>query len=321
MATGEDLVTHLRRFLVLIVAACVAFAAGIALGGGPLQGESADRTADLTAQRDALESRVDALDRARVIDEAVAAAAAPRLLAGRLEGRTITVLTLPGTDEESVSQLRSTLRAAGGSVAVSAALSPDLIDPAKKTYVDSVATNSVSGEPGLAEIVTGETYDRIGALIARAYVGTQDNTTLDETATLVDSELEGARLVQVEGEPGRRGSLAVLVGPAPDDDAATLEAQRLILTSISRALVRSSDGFVLIQPEGAGSAESLAATMRADEELGADRSWSAVNVDEGAAAHLTGAYALAAASAGNGGVFGVQAGTASLPPGLTPPTD
>ena len=33
------LVSHLRRFLVLIVAVCSALAVGIALGGGPLQGE------------------------------------------------------------------------------------------------------------------------------------------------------------------------------------------------------------------------------------------------------------------------------------------
>jgi hypothetical protein len=314
-------VTHLRRFLLLIVAGCVAFAAGIALGGGPLQGESDDNSADVAAERDDLAARVDSLEASRILDESLAQTAAPDLLGARLDGRTVTVLALPDTDEEQVAGLRSAIREAGGSVAVTARLAPDLIDPAKKTYVDSVASNSVSGQPGLAEIVTGETYDQIGALISRAYVGTSDNTALDETATLVDSELQGARLVDVDGEPGRRGSLVVLVGPAPNDDAATIEAQQVILTAISRGLVRGSDGLLVVQPEGEDPAQSLAAALGSDQTLGSDLTWSAVNVAEGTAAHVTGVYALAAAAAGKGGVFGVQSGVPVLPPGLTPPTD
>jgi hypothetical protein len=307
--------------LLLVVAACVAFAVGIALGGGPLQGESDDNSAALAAERDDLEASVDALEQARVLDEALAQTAAPGMLGTRLEGRTVTVLMLPGADEDAVAGLRAAIRSAGGTVAVTASFAPDLIDPAKKTYVDSVATNSVSGEPGLAEIVTGETYDRIGALIARAYVGNRENTTLDETATLVDSELQGARLVVVDGEPGRRGSLVVVVGPAADDDPATVEAQQVIMTAIGRALIRASDGFLMVQPDGQDSAQSIGAALGTDQTLATDQSWSVSNVTEGTAAQVTGVYALAAAAGGKGGVFGVQSGVPVLPPGLTPPTD
>jgi hypothetical protein len=313
--------TNLRRHLLLVVAVCVALAAGIALGGGPLQGESEDRTGDLTAERDALRDELAAVQDERILDQALLDAASTGLVGSRLDGRTVTVLQLPGTDAEAVTGLLEAVREAGGSVAVNAHLSPQLLDPAQKTYVDSVATNSVSGEPALEEAVTGETYDRIGALIARAYVGTAEDSALDETATLIDSELQGAELVEVEGEPGRTGSLVVLVGPLAEEDPATLEAHNVILTAISRALVRRGDAFLLARPTGGNPEASLASALGTDPTLVEDTTWSVLNVVEGAAAQVTAVYALSAALAGEGGVFGVQSGVAELPPGLPTPTD
>ena len=312
---------QIRRFVFVIVAMCIALAVGIALGGGPLQGDTDDSGARLEAERDALREQVTQLESARVLEEALVEARAPGIVAGRLEGRGVTLLALPGTSDETVTGLKAAITQAGGAVAVRADISPDLVDPGKKTYVDSVATNSVRGEPGLAEIVTGETYDRIGALIARAYAGSGEGTVLDETATQVDSELQGAKLLDVEGEPGRRGSLVVLVGPTPADDKATLEAQQVILTAISRALVQRSDGFLLAQPTGDDPGRSLAAALTADEDLADDTSWSVLNTTEGPAAYVTGVYALAAAVAEQGGTYGLDSETAVLPPGLPIPTD
>ena len=313
--------TQIRRFVFVIVAACTALAVGIALGGGPLQGDTEDNSARLEAERDDLRARLADAEDAQVLDEALVEARAPGIVAGRLEGRSVTVLSLPGTSEDTVSALEDAVTLAGGTVAVSATVSPDLVDPGKKTYVDSVATNSISGEPGLAQLVTGETYDRIGALIARAYVGAGENTALDDTATQIDSELEGARLLEVQGEPGRRGSLVMLVGPTPSGDKATLEAQQVILTAISRALIRGSDGFLLAQPTGDDPARSLAAAQTGDEDLADDTSWSVLNTTAGAAAQVTAAYALAAAVSEQGGTYGLDSGTAVLPPGLPIPTD
>ncbi len=313
---------QLRRVVALILVACLALAVGIALGGGPLQGDEESEAAAVAGDRDDLAAQVEALEEARVLDEAVTQGAADELLGSRLTGRTVTMLVLPETPTAVVDELRSSLQTAGASVPVTAYLAPDLLDPAKKTYVDSVATNSVSSVPALAVGVTGETYDRIGALLARAYVGPADGTEFDETARNIDAELRGAQLVELESEPGRRGSLALLVGPVDVDDAATVAARQVIASALVRALVNRSDGFLLAQPETTDDAsEPLAAVLAADATLASDPSWSTVNVVEGTAAQITAAYALAAAVNAKGGSFGVVEGAAVLPPGLGAPTD
>ena len=62
---------------------------------------------------------------------------------------------------------------AGGEVVISGHLTRALIDPAKKTYVDSVATNSLHGLKDLESSAALPTYGRIGALLARAYTGSR----------------------------------------------------------------------------------------------------------------------------------------------------
>ena len=50
-------------------------------------------------------------------------------------------------------------------------IAADYMDPAKKTYVDTVADQSLESADDLQSLAGAETYEQIGALVARAYVG------------------------------------------------------------------------------------------------------------------------------------------------------
>jgi hypothetical protein len=311
-------VSHVRRSLVLIVALCVALAVGIALGGGPLQGDSEDAP-DWAAENEQLAGQVAELEAARVFDEAFGEAVGPDLVAGRLKGRTYTLLLLPGTPPDTVDMVRTTLEESGATLVLTAKLQAGLVDPAQRTYVDSVATNSVKGQPELARLARGETYDRVGALLARAYVGTGDDTAVDEPATAIDSELQGARLVEVEGDPGRRGSLAVVLGPMDEGSDESVAAQQVIEVALVNAVAKGSDGLLVMKPDS-GTTDPLSSSLAAQDSLGGDASWSSLNVVEGSSAGVAAVYALAAAANGEGGVFGLTDGSVALPPGLGPRT-
>ena len=161
--------TVLRRHLFAILAVCAALAVGIALGAGPLQGDSgaADEAA-LQSDNTGLSDRVAQLEQTRVFDDAMTKAASSGLVSGRLSGRTLTLVVLPGVPGATVDGVRTAVQQAGGSTAVTAVVQPDMVDPAKKTYVDSVAANSMKGLKDLGPGAKGETYDQVAALVARA---------------------------------------------------------------------------------------------------------------------------------------------------------
>ena len=96
----------------------------------------------------------------------------------------------------------------------------DYVDPAKKTYVDTVAEQSLESAPDLEAAAGDETYERIGALVARAYVGHSGSSTFDEEANKIDSELAGAKLVKV-AEP-----LTTSAAPRPRPRAGQPRQQR-----------------------------------------------------------------------------------------------
>lgn len=307
--------TLLRRRIFPLFAVCVALAVGVALGAGPLQGGDAAGSDDASAQAADLSDQVASLRAGQQFSEAMSAAAAPGWLSNTLMGQAVTVIALPGVDEAVVTAYQATIRRAGGLPVVTARIAADYADSAKKTYVDSVATSSLRGLVDLKSYTGAAAFTKIGALVARGYVGQGDAVAWDDESVKIDSELQGADLVSVAGEPRRRGNLVLVLAAGEhgtDDDT---EATHLIETELATQLAAAADGLVVVAPPGAALAGGLL------EALDSSR-WDAlpaatVSVQEGVDARIAAIYAVKAAAAGNGGAFGVDGSDVVLPPEMT----
>jgi hypothetical protein len=305
----------LRRNLFPLFGAGTTLALGIALGAGPLQGDSgADSGSALAAANSALGQQLaDARDSA-AFGESLIASAADGWLAGQLAGQSITLVVLPGVSDDRVDALRAAVKAAGGTVAVSLSLSDDVLDAGHKTYVSSVAASSLEGAGTIDGARSPDPYDRLGALLGRAYLADPDRLPFDNIATRIDSELQGAKLVTVAGEPAQRGTLAVVLATGASGSDLGVRASSVIASRLAEALAGASQGAVVVAPPTAASDGGVIAAIRADEASG-DR-LSTLNVTGGAIAEVAAVYALAAAGRGKGGDFGVSGDETTLPPRL-----
>lgn len=304
-----------RRYAVTFFAICVALAAGIALGAGPLQ-SSANADADTSTDTAALDDRIASLERSTVFDRAVVETIRGAVLGAELEGAAVTVVALPGASNTTVTDVSGAVEQAGGLVTVTARVADRLVDPAQKTYTDSVAASSIQHVRDLPAGAAAETYAQIGALFARAYVGSRNDLLLDDEAVKIDSELRGARLVTLSAEPKRRGSLVVVVGPGDHGSDDLITASHLIEVELLAALVAASDAVLLMTPPTGSSTGGLVAAAEGDPAVDSDK-LSTLNVSDGAAAAITAVHALAATARGHGGAFGVDGDDVTLPATLS----
>ncbi len=90
-----------------------------------------------------------------------------------------------------VTGLADAVDKAGGQVAITARISPKLVDPAQKTYTASVAAGATKGLKDLPKAPSDQPYAQVADLIARAYVGRGTDLVFDNEAVTIDSELQG----------------------------------------------------------------------------------------------------------------------------------
>lgn len=311
----------LRRYLVPLFAACMALAAGIALGGGPLAtAAGSDDTDTLQASNQALRDELAAVRVGSSFDEAVSEAVAPGLLAGRLADRGVTLVVLPGVQAGWLADTTAAVTQSGGTVTSVVMLDGDVVDPEKKTYVGSVADSSLEGADDVTAPPTGNTYARFGSVVARAYVAHAAATGYDDVAVQIDSELDGAQLVTLAAQPLRRGTLVVVLAPGDHGPDQLTEASQVITTELVIELAKASDGLVVATP-ATGREEDGILTRLDDEGKVAALPVSTINAGMSPAALVATVEALAAAAAGDPGEFGLVDGRAVLPSGLAPAGD
>lgn len=308
--------SFLRRHIFPLFGAAMTLAVGIGLGAGPLQGDGGDgASGDLGAGNAALQDQLEDVDASRQFGDAVAAGLAAGALEERLQGRSITLVVWPGVDDDDAQAMRAAVKAAGGSTAATVAVREDAVDAAKKTYVSSVAESSLDGAPDVAKSVGDDPYEQLGALVARAYVATGDSLAIDDEATRIDSELQGAGLVAVEGEPRQRGSAVVVLGLGGHGDDSSAQAAQLISSALVEQLAAAADGTVVVTPATGRADGGLLAAL----ETGATQrklALATLNISDGPVAPVAGVYALAAALRGKAAAFGTDGSAVILPPGL-----
>jgi hypothetical protein len=311
-------VSMVRRHIFPLFGAGTTLALGIALGAGPLQGDSGgDGSGSLAAANTRLSDELAAAHGSATFGETLAAAAAPGWLSAQLTGRSVTVVILPGVDADRADGVRRAVSRAGGTVAVSVTLAPDALDPGHKTYVGSVASSSLDGAGKVDGAETTDPYAQLGALLGRAYLADPDRLPFDNIATKIDSELQGAKLVTVDGHPQRRGSLVIIVASGVHGEDVSVRASSLIASTLVQRLAAASQGAVLAAPPTASEPGGVIETLIDADAVGPRTS--TLNVSDGTVAQVATVYALAASARAAGGNFGITGSKAALPPGLGQP--
>lgn len=254
----------MRTRLVGMAAALVLVAAGVAIGAGPLQGDSGRNHREAVKQQAALADRdaeIEHLTAATALGSAYTGATAARVLAGRLTSRAVAIITVPGSDPDTVAQLTGLVRAAGARVTAQIALTAAVLDPGSQGLVEALSSQMVGQSPGVVPAAGANGFGRIGALLARA-IGVPPSThtvsaPYDPTAISIVSGFQAAELIGTATVTARAG-LALVVLPASTDRAAVTP-----LTDVLAGL-DASIPTVVTGPAAAAADGQVLAALRGD---------------------------------------------------------
>ena len=284
-----------RHHVVSLVAVFLALSVGVVLGGGPLSelgrddhSASASSTrADRSAQRTA------------TFGDDFASASAPALYADRLDNHLVSIIAMPGADNDVVSGLSAQIRSAGGEVAGTYGVQPVLVDPSQKSLVDTLGSQLMTQLGGNAVSRDASTYDRIGQLIGLAVASSNEPP---DTAGSIRQSLAGAQIMNSPGEASRSALVLVVLGDDADD---------AILSGVLSGLAAKATGVVVAGDTRSGLAGGLKGLRR---EPVADQ----VATVDGADAPLgqvTAVLALARSLKDPGGSFGASGSDGAVPLG------
>ncbi len=229
-----------RYHLVSIVSIFLALAVGIVLGAGPLKGEIGatleDEVAGLRADKAQLNDQLDAAQRGLEARDSYLSAVTPSLVAGRLDGRSVAVVVLPGVDSALVESTTTTLGAAGAAVVSTTSLTEDWVAPDAAT--ESVRSAVISRVAGAVSL---DPTEQEGVAPRDTLLAAMLTSSTDAEAATVDSTevvrglgaLADAGLLSVDGPEAqfRPADMVVVLSDvvtAGDEDARTAAASQWV---------------------------------------------------------------------------------------------
>ena len=315
-----------RYHVVTLISVFLALAIGIALGGGPLQGEVDD---SLVSQIESDRSRKAALN-SRISDlrsdvryaDAFAEDVAGEVLDGALEGRSVAVLTLPGANDGLVPDLTTLVETAGGTVAATYRISATLLDAEQRQLIDELGKQLVDGSEDLQLVGDPAAYERMGQVIGRAVGTGGDPAPLDSGAEALQSGLSTAELLASAGTPDTLADLVLVIAPTgvpedADDDAESYERSGSgeILAGLLSGIDEQTKGVVLTGPTSAATEDGALRSLLAD--VGAARRVSTVDPVNLTAGKVSVVLALAEQAAGGVGSYSAGGGSGGAIPSLS----
>lgn len=313
-----------RYHLVSLVSVFLALAVGIVLGAGPLQDSIGNALTvsveKLRQEKDALRTGLDTANTSVTHRDAYLTAITPELVAGRLTGRSVVVVSLPGVDSDVAGTLVKTLDSAGGTVTGQIQVRSEWTSAdAAQTREEALAkiTAAVSNPGGEAG---GDTQTRLDALLAGALVDTGSGTFARSTPTsrTVLDELTSADLIDVKGDlAGLAGSVLLLApavtvaGSQPTPTSATSGP----FVPLAGAFHAAGGGTVVIGPASSATGDGLVALIRKDKDVAAEIS--TVDTGQTQMGLITAVLALREQVAGTAGQYGFGAGASDPLPSET----
>ncbi len=278
----------------------LAFAVGVALGGGVLSRFTADGDLkDLRAQVERLEhDNAQLSDRARAAD-AFADASAPSTLGRSLAGVPVLMVIAPSADRGDIAQITRRVTQGGGTVAGTLTLTDAVYaeDKAERLrgVVDNAVPNGVALDAALVD-PRARAGDLLGeVLLAKGAAAPPSNGRTDALAAL-----KQAGFVDFAGPtvPGARAAVVVTGGTVPSDRAG--EGQGI--GRFAAGLSRHGDGAVLAGRTGSSQGAGPIVVVRQDKALG--ERLATVDDADTVVGQVSAALALAQATRGDVRAYG-----------------
>ncbi|MDP0397148.1 copper transporter [Tsukamurella strandjordii] len=256
-----------RRPALFWASVLIAFAVGIALGGGVLSRFTADGDIrDLRSQVQDLEQRNDTLDARARAGDGFADAAAPGALGRSLAGFPVLLVVAPDADGGDITQINRRVTQAGGTVAgtvrLTDALYADDQSERLRGTVDNAAPVGVTLDAGQVD-----PRARAGDLIGSVLLGKGTAPAVSQGGTDALVTLRQAGFLAFDGPtvPGARAAIVVTGGAVAADHA----AQGQGIGRLAAGLSRHGDGSVLVGRTGSASGSGPIVVVRQDQALAA----------------------------------------------------
>jgi copper transport outer membrane protein MctB len=305
-------VINFRYHVVSLTAVFLALAIGLVVGTAALNGPVADNLqAQVTALskdnsnfRDQANQYRDELNRTQDF----AAELAPALLDGKLAGRRILLIALPGS-QDYVDQVKQMLTVAGATITAKVTVQDKFFDPVNNTeLLDLAATGSQPTIPSTGLPLNSDGVETSSALLALGLQQhAQEVSPADLTALLTAYTKQGYIAVD-NGAKGDADSTVIVAGLPPVDKDAAKKAQSAVTLATEFAKERP----LVVAGNGVGDG-NLISEIRADPTLVKTIS----TVDNGSTTQGQVATAMAVVERvvqGRAGQYGVSAGATSQVP-------
>jgi hypothetical protein len=283
-------VINFRYHVVSLAAALLALAVGVVLGAGFLDSTT-------SGDSDSEEAASSGDPAVASFESGYASLTGPDLLGDQLDGQSVVVLTTPGARAADINGVSSALDDAGADVVGQVALTAKLLDPGGRQFAEGVAQQVGEDVPGVS--TDGDSYARIGAVVARSLVADETGD-VDEDATTLRSAFVEGNLLSLTSSPTSLASMAVIVtGPR----SSTSGDQGVSLAGIAAALDGTAQGVVVAGPSSASTSGGVLAALRDDDQTG---TVSTVDVADSAAGRVVVALAAVKEAAGESGQWGTS---------------
>jgi hypothetical protein len=324
-------VIDFRYHLVSIVAVFLALALGMFIGSTTLRPKVAqdlkNRVDNAKAANVRLSDENDALD--KQLDEARAfeTDVLPYAVDGSLGGQTVTVVSLPDTDNDQRDAVVAGLTAADAIVTGDVRLREPLLDFSQDAFLRTLTERLAL--PGRALPQSSGT-DRALALLAEVLGHRPQGPAVSQaSAARVLSAYDAGKLLSFSGDTPRPASLVVIVaGPSPEPSAtpsasasasATAspdEDVEALLASFARYLDEAAIGAVVSGPTQADEDAGLLAYIRGEKTLRSNVS--TVDGADGPRGVIATVFALAEQRDGGAGSYGAADGVDGTMPSRSP---
>jgi outer membrane murein-binding lipoprotein Lpp len=312
-------VIDFRYHLVSIVSIFIALAVGIVLGAGPLQQQIGrtltSQVATLRQEKDDLRAQLTAVQQQSEAADKFATAVTPQLVASRLGGRSVVLVTLPGAQSSTVEDLGATLRASGATVSGVVQVEAAWVDPARATSRADL-TSTVAPTVGADPSTDATVEDRMAALLARALVVNQLGEAGESTSGSEDAlrSLKDAGMVTYSGDDPTPATLAVVVSgtPDPETDPQRRQSDLAAWTAIGARLDAASGGTVVSGPPESATSGGVVAAVRGARDV--RNQVSTVDTVATPMGRVAVVYALREQMTGESGQYGAGPGASGVLP-------
>jgi hypothetical protein len=311
-----------RYHIVSIVSIFLALAVGIVLGAGPLQGQLGDQlskeVSGLRQTKTDLNNQLRTANQSLSDASAFAKALGPELVVGRLAGRSVTLIRLPGSSDDVAKGVSGVLTEAGATVNGTIKVTTDWTNPTKKAFRDALAKSLAPLE--LTVPPAGATQDQeLADVLARGVVVSDESAAdkADSSATTALQGLKSGGLIEYSGTAPKTSILAVVIAgpPTASEDTKLEQAEATSYAALTRELDAQSQGAVAVSNPQADATGGVLQAIRADKQASA--AVSTVDDADQQMGLITVILAFREQLAGNAGQYGIGPGASKIIPDLS----